>query len=78
MQIALDIFCMATQYTDLASLGPLAHYTCGQVCYYPGFVAERDGAKLRAELTHNLTRETGATSSIQTARNPSHFLYQID
>jgi len=50
---------MATQYTDLASLGPLAHYTCGQVCYYPGFVAERDGAKLRAELTHNLTRETG-------------------
>ncbi len=176
VQIAVDIFCMATQYTDLASLGPLAHYTCGQVCsithfptyiidaavlesglglpmqsgpgigdartastwgqscnrasslcvgvrglcetvhplaghetstkdrrqakrtgreaagmsqerlprgasgvvvpsprppplwaqvnYYPNFVAERDGAKLRAELTRNLTRETGAPPRI--------------
>lgn len=30
-----------------------------QVYYYPGFNVQRDAPKLRAELTHNLTRETG-------------------
>jgi len=31
VQISVDIFCLCSQYTDLASLGPIAHYTCGQV-----------------------------------------------
>ena len=31
VQMAVDIFCLSSQYTDLASLGPIAHYTCGQV-----------------------------------------------
>lgn len=59
VHITVDMFCMAHQYTDLASLGTLSHYTAGQVYFYPGFHADRNGAKLRAELTHNLTRETG-------------------
>ena len=29
-----------------------------QLYYYPGFMAARDGTKLTAEITHNLTRPT--------------------
>lgn len=29
--MSVDIFCLCSHYTDLASLGPIAHYTCGQV-----------------------------------------------
>lgn len=31
VQMSVDIFCLCSHYTDLASLGPIAHYTCGQV-----------------------------------------------
>jgi hypothetical protein len=27
--------------------------------FYPGFISQRDGVKLRNELSHNLTRTTG-------------------
>eukprot|EP00878_Enallax_costatus_P011952 GHUV01012479.1.p1 GENE.GHUV01012479.1~~GHUV01012479.1.p1 ORF type:complete len:992 (+),score=282.52 GHUV01012479.1:492-3467(+) len=57
-QITLDVFCGANGYTDLASLSSIAKYTCGQVYYYPGFHAGRDGRKLAAELERNLTRPT--------------------
>ena len=46
-------------YTDLASLGQLPKYTCGQLYYYPAYSHERDAEKLRRELCHNLTRTTG-------------------
>lgn len=29
--MSVDIFCLCSHYTDLASLGPISHYTCGQV-----------------------------------------------
>jgi len=38
------------------------------VYYYPGFNAVRDAPKLRAELTHNLTRETGTSRFPASAR----------
>ncbi len=47
-------------YTDLASLGQLPKYTCGQLYYYPAYSHERDATKLQHELSHNLTRTTGA------------------
>jgi hypothetical protein len=49
----------SSEYTDLASLAALPKYTCGQLYFYPGFSAQRDGRKLTHELSHNLTRPTG-------------------
>lgn len=49
----------SSTFTDLASLGALSKYTCGQTYYHPSFNAARDAPKLTAELSHNLTRTTG-------------------
>ena len=59
VQIAVDVFAFPSQYMDLASLGALCKYTCGQLYYYPQFNAAQDAPKLRHELHHNLTRTTG-------------------
>lgn len=48
------------EYTDLASIGSLPKYTCGQLYYFPSFAKEKDGVKLTHEIVHNLTRTTGA------------------
>ena len=58
-QISVDVFCSAGQFTDVASIAGAAHWSGGQVYYYPGFNAVRDGPKMFAELGHNLSRETG-------------------
>ncbi|KAK9989945.1 hypothetical protein SO802_030184 [Lithocarpus litseifolius] len=57
-QIAVNVYAFSDKYTDIASLGTLAKYTGGQVCYYPGFQSAIHGEKLRHELTRDLTRET--------------------
>jgi protein transport protein SEC24 len=57
-QICVDVFATGSQYQDLPSLGALPKYTGGQLYYYPGFSADKDGNKLVAEITRNLTRET--------------------
>jgi protein transport protein SEC24 len=49
-QICVDVFACGSTYMDLPSLGALPKYTGGQLYYYPGFAAERDGPKLRAEV----------------------------
>ena len=49
-QICIDVFAFGSAYQDLPSLGALPKYTGGQLYYYPGFAAERDGTKLRMEL----------------------------
>lgn len=60
VQIAVDVFAFPSQYMDLASLGVLCKYTCGQLYMYPSFNAGgQDVPKLRHELDHNLTRTTG-------------------
>jgi protein transport protein SEC24 len=58
-QIAIDVFSFAPGFTDLASLGALPKYTCGQLYYYPGFASARDSARVAADVRHNLTRPTG-------------------
>lgn len=57
-QICIDIFACGSAYQDLPSLGALSRYTGGQIYYYPGFAADKDGVKLQAEVKRNLTRET--------------------
>ncbi|RMZ56193.1 hypothetical protein APUTEX25_002383 [Auxenochlorella protothecoides] len=57
--VCVDVFAAGATYMDLPSLGAMPKYLGGQLYYYPGFSAARDGAKLRAELARNLSRETG-------------------
>lgn len=58
IQVAVDTFLFAQQYTDLATISTLSKYTGGSTYYYPGFVSSRDGAKFEKELGHNLVRAT--------------------
>lgn len=59
-QICIDVFAAGSTYQDIPSLGTLAKYTGGQIYYYPGFSADKEGGaeKLFAEVSRNLTRET--------------------
>lgn len=57
-QITLDVFAAAPEPMDLASWAAIPRYTCGQLYYYPGFYAARDGPRLSADISHNLTRPT--------------------
>jgi protein transport protein SEC24 len=59
LQIAVDTFLFANQYTDVATLSVLSKVTAGTSYYYPGFFAPRDGNKFESELRHCLTRATG-------------------
>ncbi|CAM9134252.1 unnamed protein product, partial [Ectocarpus fasciculatus] len=59
LQIAVDTFLFANQYTDLATLAVLSKYTSGSTYFYPGFYATRDGPKFEHELSHCLTRAIG-------------------
>lgn len=45
-------------YMDLASLGALPKYTCGQLYYYAAFAPRRDAQRLAHDVRHNLTRPT--------------------
>ncbi|OQS04365.1 transporter Sec24, partial [Thraustotheca clavata] len=58
-QVSVDTFLFSPQYTDFASLGCLSKYSAGEVFFYPGFSAAKDGEKFSNELAHCLTRETG-------------------
>lgn len=49
---------MPSAYMDLASLGTLPKYTCGQLYSLQNFSAGRDRAKLTHEIRHNLARPT--------------------
>ena len=59
IQMSIDIFCCPPKFTDVASLSVFSSATGGQFYFYPAFFARKDGMKLRAEVTRNLTRETG-------------------
>jgi len=59
LQIGVELFCTAQQYTDVATLSVLPRITAGQLYYYPNFTLKRDGQKLGAELVRALSRPTG-------------------
>jgi protein transport protein SEC24 len=55
----VDLFLFSNNYTDVATLKDLPKFTAGDLHYYPGFHAARDGAKYTAQLQRVLTRPTG-------------------
>jgi len=59
LQIAVDVFLFASQYTDVATLFVLSKYSSGSSYFYPGFFAPRDGEKFEKDLNQCLTRATG-------------------
>lgn len=59
LQISVDLYLTASQFMDVATLGTLPQFTGGQLYYYPGFKADRDGEKLFREIRTLITRETG-------------------
>ncbi|XP_014340472.2 protein transport protein Sec24A-like [Latimeria chalumnae] len=66
--IAVDLFLLSGQYSDLASLSCLSRYTCGSVYYYPKFhyiYNEGQVEKLQRELQHYLTRLIGTEALLR-------------
>ncbi|KAJ5341265.1 hypothetical protein N7541_010389 [Penicillium brevicompactum] len=59
--VGVDVFMAAPGgvYLDVATIGHVSSLTGGETFFYPNFHAPRDIRKLRNELTHAITRETG-------------------
>ncbi|KFA73312.1 hypothetical protein S40288_09789 [Stachybotrys chartarum IBT 40288] len=57
----VDFFLAAPSggYLDIATIGHVAATTGGETFYYPNFIAPRDSAKMSAEISHAVTRESG-------------------
>ncbi|KAJ5240154.1 hypothetical protein N7468_004773 [Penicillium chermesinum] len=59
--VGVDIFIAAPggAYVDVATIGHVAALSGGETFFYPNFHAPRDIQKVREELVHSVTRETG-------------------
>ncbi|KAK5995517.1 hypothetical protein PT974_03926 [Cladobotryum mycophilum] len=59
--VGADFFLAAPSggYLDIATIGHVSALTGGETFYYPNFIAPRDSAKMSAEISHTVTRETG-------------------
>ncbi|XP_054245426.1 protein transport protein Sec24A [Indicator indicator] len=61
-QIAVDLFLLSGQYSDLASLGCISRYSAGSVYYYQSYHHKHNPVqveKLQKELKRYLTRKIG-------------------
>jgi len=61
-QIAVDIFMLAGQYSDLASLSCVSRYSSGSIHYYPEFHSTKTPAlvnKFASDFSRYLTRDVG-------------------
>ncbi|XP_037658103.1 protein transport protein Sec24A isoform X1 [Choloepus didactylus] len=61
-QVAVDLFLLSGQYSDLASLGCISRYSAGSVYYYPSYHQQHNPVqvqKLQKELHRYLTRKIG-------------------
>ncbi|XP_053154676.1 protein transport protein Sec24A isoform X2 [Hemicordylus capensis] len=61
-QIAVDLFLLSGQYSDLASLGCISRYSAGSVYYYQSYHHQHNPLlveKLQKELKRYLTRKIG-------------------
>ena len=56
LQISVDLFVGAPngQYQDVSTMAALPKYTGGKLFHYPAFHAQRDGAKMSAEIRRQL------------------------
>jgi protein transport protein SEC24 len=60
--LGVDVFNFASQYTDIASLDALPHFTGGTLFSYPGFNAGKsaeDGVKFSTELSKHISLSFG-------------------
>lgn len=66
-QVACDMVVFGGQYSDIATLSCLPHYTGGQTYYYPGFNASRteDALKFAHEFSELLAEEIGLEAVIR-------------
>ncbi|KAI9267353.1 hypothetical protein BY458DRAFT_476039 [Sporodiniella umbellata] len=66
-QIACDMIIFGGQYSDVATLSCIPHYTGGQTYYYPGFNASRteDAIKFAHEFSELLAEEIGLEAVIR-------------
>uniref|UniRef100_A0A8C3JQQ1 SEC24 homolog A, COPII coat complex component n=1 Tax=Calidris pygmaea TaxID=425635 RepID=A0A8C3JQQ1_9CHAR len=61
-QVAVDLFLLSGQYSDLASLGCISRYSAGSVYYYQSYHHKHNPVqveKLQKELKRYLTRKIG-------------------
>ncbi|XP_027460960.2 protein transport protein Sec24A isoform X3 [Zalophus californianus] len=61
-QVAVDLFLLSGQYSDLASLGCISRYSAGSVYYYPSYHHQQNPVqvqKFQKELQRYLTRKIG-------------------
>ncbi|KAK2498146.1 hypothetical protein MC885_021186 [Smutsia gigantea] len=61
-QVAVDLFLLSGQYSDLASMGCISRYSAGSVYYYPSYHHQQNPIqvqKLQKELQRYLTRKIG-------------------
>ncbi|XP_061108817.1 protein transport protein Sec24B isoform X2 [Conger conger] len=61
-QIAVDLFLLSSQYSDLASLACMSKYSAGSIFYFPGFHLAHNQpqvAKFQKDLQRYLTRKIG-------------------
>uniref|UniRef100_A0A670J3Q9 SEC24 homolog A, COPII coat complex component n=1 Tax=Podarcis muralis TaxID=64176 RepID=A0A670J3Q9_PODMU len=61
-QVAVDLFLLSGQYSDLASLGCISRYSAGSVYYYQSYHQQHNPLlveKLQKELKRYLTRKIG-------------------
>ncbi|RCI02763.1 COPII subunit [Rhizopus stolonifer] len=66
-QIACDMVIFGGQYSDVATLSCIPHYTGGQTYYYPGFNASRteDAIKFAHEFSELLAEQIGLEAVIR-------------
>eukprot|EP00471_Norrisiella_sphaerica_P013526 CAMPEP_0184498410 /NCGR_PEP_ID=MMETSP0113_2-20130426/38873_1 /TAXON_ID=91329 /ORGANISM="Norrisiella sphaerica, Strain BC52" /LENGTH=983 /DNA_ID=CAMNT_0026885903 /DNA_START=79 /DNA_END=3030 /DNA_ORIENTATION=- len=56
--VSVDIFACAHEYLDLATIGSLSRTTGGQIYYYNGFNANKDGEAFHRDMYRNISRYT--------------------
>lgn len=56
--ISVDIFCCASGYCDLASVGEMSRKTGGQIYYYSNFNTQKDGETFENDIKNNILRKT--------------------
>jgi len=57
-RVSVDLFACASSYLDLATIGALSRTTGGQIYYYNGFHAHKDGEAFHRDMYRNITRYT--------------------
>ncbi|RCI06490.1 COPII subunit [Rhizopus stolonifer] len=79
-QVACDMIIFGGQYSDVATLSCVPHYTGGQTYYYPGFNASRteDAIKFAHEFSELLAEQIGLEAVIPLPNVPRDQNYVVE